>query len=255
MLEKLKSQIAVQKNINYDAAVNTPQVAGILSKLRPAVKNGQPQPQDGLKPEMKAPVGQGVNLANGALVSIFGSKGIAPAMIMQTIDYSTANSIVQFTIDNTGAGNAAQKLRIGGVVAEKGDFSKHNIAAGASDNAVIVDEYGAGCLKVQGFSELVCYNGVIVKTIKISTASLTQKDQTFTHNTLHYDDTIVPMKNNVGFTAEKSDQLTTLSVAHGNWILGSAQYFEFPILAAVSLTIFLELSGTGNVKGFTQIGN
>lgn len=254
----LRKLVSSPAKIDYSQEANNATAAPIVSSVKNIVareiKAGpRAVPADNGGGAMQA-AGPGANLSAGALVAAFGSKLIVPTMILRKLDHSNQNPVVQFTIDNTGVGNAQQLLRVGSVVGLAGSAVLHNIALGAADNAVITDDYGAGCRKVQGFSQLVNAGAVMVETIKISTSSLTQKDRLFTHNRINYDDTIFPTSNNVGFTAEKSDQLTTLAVAHGNWMLDFNQYFEFTILAAVSLTLYFELKGVQNVDGFTTIG-
>lgn len=197
----------------------------------------------------------GSNLSSGALVSCFGSKQIIPALYVQTLNHYGMNSVAQFTIDNTGVGNTFLRLRLGGLIAFPLAYTLFNVADGAADNAVITDDYGAGCKKVQGFSQLVNNGAVSIKTIKISCVKQQQLDSPFFYNTIRYDTSINTLTQNIGFTAEKSDALTTLAVARGNWILGFNQYFEFGILPNVSLTIFLEIYGIANVKAFSTIGD
>jgi len=164
------------------------------------------------------------------------------------------NPVAQFDIVNTGVGNAQQIMRIGAVVALAGAYVRYNLAAGSADDAVITDQFGAGCRKVQGFSEIASHIPVIIDQIHISSSDLTQLNRAFTHNIIYMTDAVVDQRtSNIAFTQQKTDQKTTLNVAKGKWILSANQYFSYTIGAAISVTLLLHVAAVGNTAGFIPL--
>lgn len=177
------------------------------------------------------------------------------AVLMDTgLVQANMNNIVQFTITNTASGNAAQKLRIGSYASRPDAYSMFGLDAGAADNGVIVDQFGAGCLAVQGFSRIVSSKPVIVTRIKIIMAAAdAQLNQPIRYRSLQLDGTVDEIKQNVAWTQERSDQRANMIEKKGLWILDSQQFIEYTILAAKVVDIFLEVTGFSSTVAFKPL--
>ena len=163
------------------------------------------------------------------------------------------NPVVQFDIVNSGVGATQQLLRIGSVAAFPDAFRRFGLTAGAADNAIITDDFGAGCLKVQGFSDLINYKPVVINEIHLISDNLTQLNAQFTHKLIHPDAVVDTRSNNIAFTQQKTDQKETLNVAKGKWLLDSNQFLEFSIFAGRDMTILLHMVAIANVSTFTPV--
>lgn len=181
--------------------------------------------------------------------------GSDSAVLMDTgLVQSNMNNIVQFTITNTASGNATQQLRIGSYASRPDAYAMFGLVAGASDNGVITDQFGAGCLAVQGFSRIVSSKPVIVTRIKIIMAAAdAQLQQPIKYKSLQLDGTIDEIKQNVAYTQEKSDQRLNLIEKKGLWILDSQQFLEYTILANKVVDIFLEVTGFSSTVAFKPL--
>lgn len=191
------------------------------------------------------------DMASGTMVkSVTGAK--VDALPMETANVrGRMNSVIQFSINNTGNGAANQKVRIGSVAAFPDSYARFGLTAGSADNAVIVDDFGAGCLKVQGFSDLCNFKPVVVSEIHIISDDLTQLNASFLHRLIHPDMVVDNRSNNLAFTQQKTDQKATLNVAKGKWMIDSNQFLEFTSYAGKSVTILLHLVAIANVAIFT----
>ena len=223
-----------------------------------AVNFAQSEEASGLIPRMptsKVPAQSQATLPAGYSLANNMAGGIQQnvSMILDNTG-SAMNPVAQFDIVNTGAGNAQQIMRIGAVVALAGAYVRYNLVAGSADDAVITDQFGAGCRKIQGFSELTSHIPVIIDQIHISSSDLTQLNRAFTHNIIYMTDAVVDQRtSNIAFTQAKTDQKTTLNVAKGKWILSANQYFSYTIGAAISVTLLLHVAGVANTAGFIPL--
>ncbi len=182
------------------------------------------------------------------------SGSMVQAMLVETANVRGAmNPVVQFDIDNTGGGATDQVVRIGSIAALPGSYLQLGLTAGAADNGVIRDQFGVGCLNVQGFSFLGSFKPVIVNEIHIISTDLTQLNARFLHRLINPDMIVINRSNNIAFTQQKTDQKTTLNVAMGKWLLDSNQWLEFTSYAAKSVTILLHMVAIANVSTFTPV--
>ncbi len=202
---------------------------------------------------MPAGYAGGADLSGMAKVrAVSGAK--VEALFLETANVrGRMNPVVQFNIDNSGVGATNQLLRIGSVAAFPDAFSRFGLTPGAADNAVITDDFGAGCLRVQGFSDLINYKPVVINEIHLISSDLTQLNTQFTHKLIHPDMIIDTRSNNIAFTQQKTDQKETLNVAKGKWLIDSNQFLEFTIFATRSLTILLHMVAIANVQTFTPV--
>jgi len=184
--------------------------------------------------------------------SVSGAK--VEALLLETANVrGRMNPVVQFSIDNTGGGAATQKVRIGSVAAFPDSYARFGLTPGSADNAVIIDQLGAGCLKVQGFSDLINYKPVVINEIHLISSDLTQLNTEFFHKLIHPDLVIDDRSNNIAFTQQKTDQKETLNVAKGKWLIDSNQFLEFTAFAGKSITILLHMVAIANVDTFTPV--
>ena len=184
--------------------------------------------------------------------SVNGAK--VDALILETANVrGRMNPVVQFDIVNSGIGATNQKVRIGSVAAFPDVFARFGITPGSADNAVITDQLGAGCLKVQGFSDLINYKPVVINEIHLISSDLIQLNTEFFHKLIHPDLVIDDRSNNIAFTQQKTDQKETLNVAIGKWLIDSNQFLEFTVFAAKDITILLHMNAIGNVTTFTEV--
>ena len=184
--------------------------------------------------------------------SVSGAK--VEALVLETANVrGRMNPVVQFDIDNSGVGAATQKVRIGSVAAFPDAYARFGLTPGSADNAVITDQLGAGCLAIQGFSDLINYKPVVINEIHLISADLTQLNTQFFHKLIHPDLIIDDRSNNIAFTQQKTDQKTTLNVAKGKWLIDSNQFLEFTVFAGKSLTVLLHMVAIANVDTFTPV--
>jgi|GEM_PF-3772815 len=249
-LHDLTVTAGTDKNvINYETSEEA-------SGLIPVTK--QPFPQSAAS-NMGRPVAfAGGNAGPGDLSgmtkvrSVSGAK--VEALLLETANVrGRMNPVVQFSINNTGVGATDQKVRIGSVAAFPDSYARFNLTPGAADNAIIRDQLGVGCLKVQGFSDLINYKPVVINEIHLISADLTQLNTEFFHKLIHPDLIIDDRSNNIAFTQQKTDQKETLNVAKGKWLIDSNQFLEFTVFAANSLTILLHMVAIANVDTFTPV--
>lgn len=199
------------------------------------------------------PYAGGSDLAGMSKVrSVSGAK--VEALFLETANVrGRMNPVVQFDIINSGVGATTQKVRIGSVAAFPDSFRRFGLTAGSSDNAIILDQFGAGCLKVQGFSDLINYKPVVINEIHLISADLTQLNSEFFHKLIHPDAVIDDRSNNIAFTQQKTDQKETLNVAKGKWLIDSNQFLEFTVFAGKDLSILLHMVAIANVNTFTPV--
>lgn len=183
------------------------------------------------------------------------SGGTGKAMIIETgIVQGKINNIIQFSIDNTGVGNAAQQLRIGSRVGLPDAFARYGMTAGAADNAVIEDDFGAGCLKVQGFSDIISMKPVVVSEVKIITPTAdSQLQQAIKYKSLQLDGSVDETTKNVAFTQRTVDNRDNLINYNGTLILDAQQFIDYRILAAKTVDVFLKITGFANVDTFLPV--
>lgn len=240
--------------INYPASALPSGVVAVqkLAEAKSAPVASRPANGNGM-PAAGMP-GNLTNLTNGMWVRKI-NNGFTQAIMAELFNVSgQMNPIAQFSIDNSGGGAANQNLIIGSVLGDTGSYVYYGQSASAADNAVIVDQFGAGCRFTIGFSRLVSFMPVVVSEIKFSSTNTLQVNLPFSHKVLFPTDAVVyPLTNNIGFTQEKSDFRTTLSVAVGKWVLGPNQYFQYQVLATATVTIWLKISAIGNVKSMTMV--
>ena len=188
-----------------------------------------------------------------AIRSVGGSK--VSALVLETANVrGRMNSVVQFDIVNSGVGATTQKVRIGSVAAFPDAYARFALTPGAADNAVITDQLGVGCLKVQGFSDLINHKPVVLNEIHLISSDLTQLNTEFFHKLIHPDLVIDDRSNNIAFTQRKTDQRETLNVAIGKWLIDSNQFLEFTVFAGKDMTIILHMIAIANVETFTPVG-
>ncbi len=197
----------------------------------------------------------GQMLGPGAVATSKFGGGQGSAVILETAYAAdTINPIVQFSINNAGVGATDQLVRFGSVIAAADAYLFWDLPAGASDDAVIVDQNGAGCQFVQGFSKLVSSKSVIVSKIKVKMATTDiQLNNPFTYNELEYDGTVKPTKSNVGYTESKYDQQTNIVEVNTNYILDAQNYLEYQVLATKSLSVFFQLEAANSVETFKAL--
>jgi len=165
---------------------------------------------------------------------------------------SVPNAFVQFDIDNTGGGHTAQVLRVGSVAAAAGAYSMLGLVAGASDDAVITDQGGAGCKYVQGFSLMVVAKPVLITEVRVRSSDSTQLAQQFTHNNIGFDKAVKSETINVVGTEEMYDQRTNLVIARPKagqlgWFLDAQKYFQFTCVDNKTFSVILYIGGVHNV--------
>ena len=162
------------------------------------------------------------------------------------------NSTVQFDVDNTWPGSSKRILRIGSVVNAPGAAYKYDLECGASDYSDIRDQYGAGCLAIQGFSEITCTSSVIVSEVHIITESEKQRAVSLFHNTIRHDFVVISEKDETKSTNHAHKNLKTYKL---NKQLSSVKYFEYVILPDTLVTIILTMSSVENTRTLQRLSD
>ncbi len=184
-----------------------------------------------------------------------GTADQGSAVIMETgIVQDRINSIIQFSIDNTGGGHGDnKKVRIGSKAALPDNYLKYGLDAGAADDAAIADQNGVGCLAIQGFSDLVCSKPVIINEIKIFSSDQTQLNQPMRYRSLQLDGTVDELKRNLSWTQEKDDQRDNMVRIKGVFILDVQQFLEFNAKDNKTFDILMKVAGFSNVEMFKPV--
>ena len=185
--------------------------------------------------------------------SLDGGTG-RPTIQVETDKVSDVQRVLQFQIDNTGVGNDQQRLRIGSIAGLPDSYVRLGLNDSAADDTVIEDDNGAGCKKLQAFSQFVSFKPVITSKFKVICSDVTQLTQSLKHCRLQMDGS-TPLQNtiNMAYTQSLSDNRTNLVYVDVNKVLDSTQYFEYVINAGVRATIFIEIAGFSNNETFTQL--
>lgn len=191
--------------------------------------------------------------ALGTAISASGCESRSTVKISTAEGCGEQNKVIQFSIDNSGVGAATQKLRIGSWAALTAAFTQFGLTAGAADNVVITDDFGASVQKVQGFSKMTISSDVIVEEIRVISSFTNQLTQQFSHKRILFDFTVIPIVTNIAYTEDKSDQRTDLLIAKGRWLLNGRQFLEFTSLLATTMTIQLLVTGSAEAKDFVQL--
>lgn len=191
----------------------------------------------------------------GTIVTRKGDGSESKAMAIETwLVQETINPVIQFSVDNSALGNTQQRLRIGSWAAQPDNYEKFDLQVGAADNAVITDQFGAGCKKVQGFSLLACSKPVYISQLKIITPAASQQlNQGVKYSSLQYDGTLDEINNNIAWTQQKVDNRDNLVTKKGNWILDAQQYLEYVILAGATPDIFINIKAAANIGFFRGV--
>ncbi len=176
------------------------------------------------------------------------------------------NPVVQFDIDNTGPANKDQILRIGSLLAMPGAAHKFKLLShfgeeyrkGASDDTIIRDQGGVGCIGVQAFSELCNHTEVIISQIRIISQNPRQLKTRVEHKTIFPDLILVQSdgtRDEDRFIKFEKTAESCLTVADGEWPLSASQCFELEILANTEVSIIIEIDKMANIKTFSRIGD
>lgn len=192
----------------------------------------------------------------GAIMTSKASGEAGRAIMVDTgLVQDRQNNIIQFSVNNTGAGNAQQLLRIGSLAAEPDFYTLvSGLTAGASDDAVITDQVGVGCKAVQAFSKIVSIKPCLVTKVKfIAAAATAQLQQPMRYKSVQLDGTIDEITNNVAYTQAKQDQRDNMVEKSGVWILDAQQFIEYTVLANATIDIFLDVSAFNSTVGMTPM--
>ncbi len=153
---------------------------------------------------------------------------------------------VQFDIDNTGNSCDNQIVRIGSKTSAPGIYESLVLTPGASDNDVISDQGGNGCLSIQEFSRDTCNQKINVAKIYIFSDCMTQVNASFLHRTINSELVIINRSNNIIFFRKCDDHGPELdtpyeyrNVASGSWHLSENEWLEFTSYAGQKFTIVL----------------
>lgn len=192
-----------------------------------------------------------INLTKGQYIRKIG-KGFTSAITLALWEQNQMNPVLQANLSNPMPGTV--NLIIGSVLAETGAYLFYGQQPSAADNAAFTDNFGHGTPFITGFSRLTNHMPIVFDELKIATDNTQQLLLPFQHCQLNPTDaTVLPKTNNIGFTQEKSDFRTTLSVAVGKWTIGPNQYFQYPVLGNTTLTLYMRIRAISNVKTFVLV--
>jgi len=183
------------------------------------------------------------------------NDSIGAAVVMETgLVQDRMNSIIQFNINNSGGGASPNvKVRIGSKAALPDTFARYGIPAGASDDNVISDQNGVGCLAIQGFSDIVCSKAVIISEIKIFSQNVSQLNQPLNYRSLQLDGTVDEIKRNISWTQEKDDQRENMVRMKGTFVLDVQQFLEFNALQGQVFDILFKITGFNSAVIFKPV--
>ena len=184
--------------------------------------------------------------ALGLAVSQFGNQNFV------NLDLGGAaggiNRWTQFTVDNTGEGSRDCKLRIGSRLGMQGAYARFGVEAGAADNGVIRDQFGIGCLAVQGFSELTQDRAMLITTLRLKSTDSNQISTPISQGFIGTDLKVVYKDINTLATEQKSDERTDLMDLNGNgFILSSDKFFEFVVYSGKQVIVLLYVEAIDNI--------
>ncbi len=163
------------------------------------------------------------------------------------------NRCLQFDICNSGDGAEDQQLRIGSVTGLPGAYLRHGLTKSAADNAIINDQFGERCLCIQGFSELTCFNEIIISEIHIISAATGNKEiPRILHREMLPDRIMISRSN---FFDWSFGDLQNVAICKGEWRLSAREFFEIVVSAGTDVTILLLMSEIEYTKLFSKISN
>ncbi|MBN4061675.1 hypothetical protein JYU20_00575 [Bacteroidales bacterium AH-315-I05] len=166
---------------------------------------------------------------------------------------SFLNPIFKLIIDNTGAGNTDQTLRIGGP-GLAGVSEVYGLGTSAADNAVITDQGGTNVKAAQRFSRIVSHIPVIVSEVQIESADLTQLAQDIKYRVIQpTDGETLNVNADVQWTKQKADQNTSLIEAAVNFYISANWFLDYTIKAGKTVTVSLKLSAVEGVDFFLPL--
>jgi hypothetical protein len=187
------------------------------------------------------------------VTNLDGTRG-KDTVLLSTMDPSRIQRILQFPIDNTGAGSKAVKVRFGSYVGQKDAYANFGITEGACDNAVVTDDIGVGCKRVQAFSKFVEDNPVVTGKIKILCDDVNQLAKPVYHKSLNIDGSEPNSTTiDVAYTQSRSDNRQNLVEIPVSKVLDSTRYFEYLVGSGTKLTFYIELAGISNTETFTPL--
>jgi len=256
--KKLSKLVSGEQNVvNYrrsrELGGGFPAAMEVLTMPRERVElpTNRPMPKSPIKSPITSTIPGEQTIAVGE-----NSEG-TKAIVMEIDSFTDLNPIIQFSIDySTGVKGTDPilPLRIGSVVNPSDAYALFGLDPSASDSAIISDEFGVGCLKVQGFSKLINENNIMVPEIHIISDDLTQLNAPFVHKQIFFSDmTVIPRTTNIAFSQEKSDFRQNLNVIAGKYWLTSSQWLETKIYPGAKVTILLMAAAVANAKGVTVI--
>jgi hypothetical protein len=168
------------------------------------------------------------------------------AMIVENSSGFKQRKIVQIKFDNTGSGNADQILRIGGLAATAGAAQLFNLPAGAADDPVILDQYGAGCKFTQGLGLMTQNSGLYIRDFQVLSTvdNSPQLDESIIRRRLYFNGDSVPITDVAAATFEMSDQRKNMMKdREAIFYLSALDFLEYTILAGSKGTIIFEIVG------------
>lgn len=186
---------------------------------------------------------------------LFSSTDYGFSKISITRNYTFLNTY----IGNSAGSNLNAKLVLGSHVGVQGNARKYGLPFNASDGNIVVDNYGAGALKCQAFSQMTCNKPVIINEIKIISQFTDQllNEVNYIVNDFNFDKkslNITPLK-----TITKIDYNLNLLVIDEHAlgvdgiILDANSRLEFIVTKNAKFSILLKVKMYANVANFVMV--
>jgi hypothetical protein len=182
-----------------------------------------------------------------------GTRG-KDTILLTTMDPSRIQKILQFPIDNTGVNSVAVDVRFGSFAAQKDAYANYGLTKGAADDAVVKDDLGVGCKRIQGFSQFVSFNPVVTGKVKILCDDVAQLTTPVYHKSLQIDGSD-PLSTtiDVAYTQARSDNRQNLVEIAVSKVIDSTRFLQYRVAAGVKVVFYIEVAGISNTETFTPL--
>ncbi|MFA5408079.1 MAG: hypothetical protein WC343_04830 [Bacilli bacterium] len=178
-----------------------------------------------------------------------GTQG--PSVLINQRLMQNGNPFPQFSIVN--AAGADKIIYFGSPLGINGMYNRYNKATSAVDSAGMSDQFGANCLAVIGFNNLVNANPVIIMQVQMISSSATQIAQQWKYGDIDYDANIVEKPINVTQAFTRYDQDKTILKFGGVFAIGPQNYLAITSKAGVSMDIILTIAAHSSARSYTKM--
>ncbi len=184
-------------------------------------------------------------VGNTMVIATKMKNGNGKALAVENSNGYAERNTIEILIDNTGEGNDDVTLYLGGPACLAGYPVLFNLAAGAADNGVIKDQYGAGVKFTQGLG-LMLNNGAYIRDFQVISDEddAEQLRQSILVRAYYPNGDTVPVKFPAASTFNMSDQRKNMMKDSKQYFfINNLNGFEYKIVKNFKGSIIFEVFG------------